>query len=154
MNYACAAVIGAVSGLRSMTGPAVIATAARARHLKVDGTPLAWFASPNAVPVASALAIGEMIADKLPFMPDRVKPGSLAGRAIAGALCGYAVFSTRGKREAVAAAVVGASAALAASWVGFQFRRRSPLPAIASALIEDVAAAAAGTLIIRKACAG
>jgi uncharacterized membrane protein len=153
MNYACAAVIGAVSGLRSMTGPAIIATAARARRLKVEGTALSWFGSPKAAPVVSALAIGEMIADKLPFMPDRTKPGSLAGRAITGALCGYAVFSPRGRREGAIGAVVGASAALAASWAGFEYRRRAPLPAIASALIEDVLAAVSGAFVIRRLCA-
>jgi uncharacterized membrane protein len=153
MNYACAAAMGAVSGLRSMAGPAIIATAARARHLKVDGTALAWFGSPKAAPIVSALAIGEMIADKLPFMPDRTRPGSLAGRAITGALCGYAVFSRRGRREGAIGAVVGASAALAASWAGFEYRRRAPLPSIVSALIEDVVATAAGAFVIRKICA-
>lgn len=152
MNYACAAAIGAVSGLRSMTGPAIITTAVRSRRLKVKRTPLAWLAAPNAAPIASALAIGEMIADKLPFMPDRIKPGSLAGRAIAGGLCGYAVFSPRGKREAAIGALVGASAALAASWAGFEYRRRTPLPAIASALLEDAVAAASGAFIIRQLC--
>jgi len=153
MNYACAAAIGAVSGLRSMTGPAIVATAAKTRRLKVHRTPLSWFESPKALPIASALAIGEMIADKLPFMSDRIKPGSLAGRAVAGALCGYAVFSPRGKREAVIGAVVGASAALAASWAGFEYRRRAPLPPIASALLEDAVAAASGAFIIRQLCA-
>jgi uncharacterized membrane protein len=153
MNYACAAAIGAVSGLRSMTGPAIIANAARDRHLKMDGTALAWFGWPKAAPVVSALAIGEMIADKLPFMPDRPRPGSLAGRAITGALCGYTVFSPRGRSQAAMGAIVGASAALAASWAGFEYRRRAPAPAILSALVEDVVAAAAGALVIRKICA-
>jgi len=152
MNYACAAVMGAVSGLRTMTGPAVIATAARARHLKVDGTVLSWFASPKAASLISALAVGEMIADKLPFMPDRTKPASLAGRAVTGAFCGYTVFSPRGRRDAAIGAVVGASAALAASWAGLEYRRRAPMPALVSALIEDVLAAAAGAFVIRKVC--
>jgi uncharacterized membrane protein len=154
MNYACAAAVGAVTGLRSMAGPAVIVTAVRARRLKVKRTPFAWLGSPKAMPIASALAIGEMIADKLPFIPDRIKPGPLAGRAIAGALCGYVVFSARGgKRQAVSGALVGSAAALAAAWVGYQYRRNSPLPAMASALLEDVVAAAAGAVVIRKLCA-
>jgi predicted tellurium resistance membrane protein TerC len=48
--------------------------------------------------------------------------------------------------------VVGAAAALAASWVGFEYRRRVPLPGIASALVEDVVAAASGAFIIRQVC--
>jgi hypothetical protein len=50
-------------------------------------------------------------------------------------------------------AIVGASAALAASWAGFEYRRRAPAPAILSALVEDVVAAAVGVLVIRKICA-
>jgi uncharacterized membrane protein len=154
MNYACAAAIGAVSGLRSMTGPAIIVTAVRAKRLKVKRTPLAWLGSSKAMPIASALAIGEMIADKLPFIPARVKPGPLAGRAVAGAICGYAVFRARGgNRQAVRGALIGSAAALAAAWVGYQYRRKSPFPALASALIEDVVAAGAGALVIRKLCA-
>ncbi len=153
MNYACAAAIGAVSGLRSMTGPAIIATAARAKHLDLRRTPFPWLASSNAATIVPALAIGEMIADKLPFMPDRIKPGSLAGRAAAGALCGYAVFSSRGRGEALTAAVVGAAAAISASWAGYEYRRKVRLPKIASALLEDGIAAGLGVLLIRKVCA-
>lgn len=152
MNYGCAAAIGAVSGLRSMTGPAIIATAAHGKNLDVKGAGLGWLGSSKAAKIAAGLAIGEMIADKLPFMPDRVKPGSLAARAATGALCGYAVFSSRGRREAWIGALVGASAALAASWAGFEYRRNIRLPKLASALIEDGIAAGAGALVIRKLC--
>jgi uncharacterized membrane protein len=154
MNYAFAATIGAVTGLRCLSGPAVIATAARTRRLNVKRTPLAWLGSSKALPIASALAIGEMIADKLPFIPDRVKPGPLAGRAITGALCGYVVFRAGGgNRQAIPGALIGSAAALAAAWVGYQYRRKSPLPGIVSALIEDAVAAGAGALVIRKLCA-
>jgi uncharacterized membrane protein len=137
-----------------MAGPAIIVTAVRASRLKVRRTPLAWLGSSKAIPIASALAIGEMIADKLPFVPDRVKPGPLAGRALAGAFCGYVVFCARGgKRQAIRGALVGGAAALAAAWAGYQYRRNSPLPAIASALIEDAVAAGTGAVVIRKLCA-
>lgn len=153
MNYACAAAVGAISGLRSMTGPAIITVAARSNRLGVERTPLSWLGSPKASTIATVLAGGEMIADKFPFIPDRIKPGPLAGRAIAGALCGYAVFSSRGKRDALIGALVGGSAALAASWAGYQYRRRTPLPAIAAGVIEDAVAATAGALVIRNLCA-
>lgn len=66
--------LGAISGMRSMAGPAVLAMRARKQN-----------ALTRAIP---ALAAGEMIADKLPFMGDRIDPLPLAGRALMGALVG------------------------------------------------------------------
>lgn len=66
--------LGAITGMRSMSGPAVLAMRARKQN-----------ALTRAIP---ALAAGEMIADKLPFMGDRIDPLPLAGRAMMGALVG------------------------------------------------------------------
>ena len=66
--------LGAMSGMRSMAGPAVLAINAE------NQTNLT-----RAVPV---MAIGEMIADKMPFMGDRIDPLPLAGRAFMGAIVG------------------------------------------------------------------
>jgi uncharacterized membrane protein len=66
--------LGAMSGMRSMSGPAVLAMRAPEQN-----------ALTRAIP---ALAVGEMIADKLPFMGDRIDPLPLAGRAMMGALVG------------------------------------------------------------------
>jgi uncharacterized membrane protein len=149
MNYACAAGIGAVSGFRSMAGPAILSQAANRKLLDLRGTPLAWCSADNAATTSALLAVGELIADKLPFMPDRIKPPSLFFRAVSGAVCGYAISGRRSsKQERWMSAVVGASAALAASWAGFEYRKRVKLPPLLAAVIEDAFTLGAGASLI------
>jgi uncharacterized membrane protein len=146
MNYGCSAAIGAVSGLRSMSGPAIISEAASRNIVKLRRTPLAWLGSDRAARTSALLAVGELIADKLPFMPDRTQPASLAFRALAGALSGYAIC---GKKKSPMAAFVGGAAALAAAYAGIQYRKRVHLPPVAAALIEDAVAIGAGALAVQ-----
>lgn len=141
MNYINAALIGAVSGLRAMSAPALIA-----RQL---GSERAWH-------ITAALAVTELIADKLPFMPDRTQPGALALRALSGAVCGYALAASRGSKrknrqqttqEKWMSALVAGTAALAAAFAGNQFRRRVRLPHMISALLEDAVAVGSGAAV-------
>jgi uncharacterized membrane protein len=152
MNYTCEAVIGAVSGLRSFTGPAMVSEAARRNILKLDGTPLSWLASSRSAKTSIALAVGELIADKLPFMPNRTDPPSLVTRFISGAICGAAVAGRRSRNEKLLSALVGGTAAVAAAYAGLQYRKHVKLPALAAALLEDVVAVSAGTAVIARVC--
>jgi hypothetical protein len=122
----CAAV-GMASGVRSSYGVAA-----------------ALLARPDAGPArgaAAALAVtGELAADKLPAMPSRLQPPSLAVRCAAGAGAG-AAFAGQARAAAVLPTVVGGGAALAASYAGVAWResawaRTSPVRA---ALAEDAA---------------
>src|SRR5690349_17778952 len=63
--------IGMVAGLRSLTAPAVVAWGAYLAWLNLHGSPLAFMGSTTAVAIFSVLAIGELIADKLPMMSKR-----------------------------------------------------------------------------------
>lgn len=95
---------------------------------------------PKAARVLLGLAVaGELVGDKLPQTPDRTEPGSLAGRAVSGAI-GGAVIARRAGRGPVPAALVGGAAALAGSFLGIGWRRAAVghLPAVPAALIEDV----------------
>src|SRR3954452_16399458 len=69
--------IGIVAGLRSLTAPAVVALGAHLRWLNLHGSTLAFMGSTMAVAVFSAVAIGELIADKLPMTPNRTAPVGL-----------------------------------------------------------------------------
>ncbi len=96
---------------------------------------------PLAARVLLGLAVvGELVGDKLPQTPDRTEPGSLAGRAVSGAI-GGAVLARRAGRGPVPAAVLGGAAALAGSFLGIGWRRAAVghLPAVPAALIEDAA---------------
>ena len=83
--------IGVVTGLRSMTGPAVVCWAAHLGWLNLEGSRLAFMESTAATYGFSVLALGELVADKLPFVPNRTSPGPLFGRIVLGALSGAAI---------------------------------------------------------------
>ena len=55
----------------------------------------------------SAFAIGELIADKLPFIPNRTSPGPLFGRIVLGALCGATLCAAGGYSLAVGSILGG-----------------------------------------------
>ena len=134
MNYSSAAALGAITGLRSFSGPAVVANR---------------LGSPGVARIADALAVTELIADKLPFMPDRTKPGSLVFRAISGAACGYAMAShkRRTKGEKWMSAVVAGTAAVAAAYAGLEFRKRVHVHPLVGALLEDAFTAGSGSAV-------
>jgi len=152
MNYACETAIGAVCGLRTFTGPAIIAGAANRNTLKLKRTPLAWLASDRAVGTAMLLAAGELIADKLPFMPNRTDVPGLAARFISGAICGMAIAGRRKRSDRILSGIVGGTAAIAAAYAGYRYRKHVKLPSLAAALLEDAVAVGAGTAIVASLC--
>ena len=88
--------IGLVTGLRSMTGPALVCWAAHLGWLNLEDARLAFMESTVATYGFSALALGELVADKLPFIPNRTSPGPLFGRVVLGALSGAAICVAAG----------------------------------------------------------
>jgi uncharacterized membrane protein len=120
-------VIGAVSGLRSLTGIAVVTIAAQRGWphlgwLHLGGTGLAFLGSSVAMFLFVVLAIGELIADKLPFVPPRIQAGPLAARFVLGALCGSALSLAAGMPWVFPAAVAGVAAVVGA-YAGYWLRR-------------------------------
>src|SRR6476469_10777254 len=89
--------MGIVAGLRSLTAPAVVAWGAHLGWLNLHDSPLAFMGSTTAVAVFSLLAIGELIADKLPMTPKRTAPAPLIARIVTGGLCGASLFAAVGK---------------------------------------------------------
>jgi uncharacterized membrane protein len=153
MNYACAMAIGAVSGLRSMVGPAIISQAAHNKVVDVRETPLAWMSAKRVGHLTAIFAGAEMIADKFPFMPDRTGKPALVARFMAGALCGAAVSSARRREERLIGALVGGAAAVVASYIGFEYRKHVELPKFAAAIVEDAVALTAGSAVVSALCA-
>ena len=137
-----ALLLGVSAGLRSMTPLAVVAWAARGWPA-VAGSALGFMAAPITGYVFAALAIGELIADKLPFIPSRLQPGPLGGRVISGALTG-AVAAIAMQGSPIVAGLVGAIGGLAGSFGGYAVRRGltvdRKLPDLPVALAEDVVA--------------
>ena len=116
-----AAGLGAVTGLRSMTGLAATSReladrwwlGRRASRLEQ------WLADDTVAAGLTILAAGELIADKMPGVPDRVTPGPLLGRGAIGAVLGGIAA---GPERRGLGALVGAAAALLSSYVGWLLR--------------------------------
>lgn len=143
--------IGIVAGLRSVTAPAVVAWAAKLEWINLEGSVVAFLGSSVAVWIISALAIAELVGDKLPFTPNRIAAGPLIARIVSGAFSAFALCSATGQ-GAVAGAIVGGIGALAGAFGGFRARRHlvqnKNLPDILVALLEDVIAVGGGLLIV------
>jgi len=121
-TYALAFLIGVVSGLRSMTAPAVVSWGARLGWLHLENTWLAFLGAAITPYILSALAIGELINDKLPKTPSRKQPVPFAARVIMGALCG-AALGAPGQAQA-GGLLAGAVGAVAGTLGGYEARTR------------------------------
>src|SRR6476660_9856948 len=95
--FVLAFAMGIVAGLRSLTAPAVVAWGAHLNWLNLHDSPLAFMGSTTAVAILSVLAIGELIADKLPMTPKRTAPAPLMARVVTGGLCGAGLCAAMGK---------------------------------------------------------
>jgi uncharacterized membrane protein len=115
--------IGIVAGLRSLTAPAVVAWGASLGWLSLRGSPLAFMGSTAAVVIFSVLAIGELIADKLPRTPKRTAPAPLLARMITGGLCGACLCAATGQ-SSLLGAILGATGGVIGAFSGYEIRSR------------------------------
>lgn len=144
-----AAGLGAVAGMRSLSAPAFLAHRLSGEHAEAHGEgPLAEMMSSKASAwTLGLLAVGELVADKLPGIPARISPPALIIRLASGAFVGAGV-ARRAKRPVIGLAVVGAVAALASSFVLYEVRRfateKLRVPNFVAGLLEDVLVAKAG----------
>jgi uncharacterized membrane protein len=125
--------LAAASGARTMTGVAAIAPGSATK----------------------LLAVGELIADKLPNIPNRVDPALLLGRIAAGTLVGAMVGNRTGRNRGTSA-IIGGLIAFASAHATYRLRRAlsERLPPVTAALVEDtvvLGAAVAGGAMLRSA---
>ena len=125
LNYlfAFAVGIGVVAGLRSLMAPAVVSWAAHLGWLNLHGSPLAFMGSTLAAAIFSLLAIGELIADKLPRTPKRTAPAPLLARILIGGLCGACLYVSANHSLFIGALFGGVGAVIGA-FGGYEIRRR------------------------------
>src|SRR6202790_1613773 len=113
--------IGMVSGMRSLTGPAVAAWAARCNWLNLAGTRLAFMGSTAAVATFTVLAIIGLITDNLPSTPSRTAPVGLISRFVCGALSGACVGVSAGQSLAPGA-ILRAAGGFGRAFAGYPWR--------------------------------
>jgi len=144
--------IGFITGLRSMTGPAVIAWAVRLGWLHPMGA-LAFVGRTWAVALFTLLAIGELIADKLPGTPNRTGAVGLSGRILAAAFCG-AVLAASIPQNLWWGMAICAITAVIGAFAGFRVRRYLTkvrgLPDFPVAIAEDVFTIVVGVLTAKR----
>lgn len=146
--------IGAISGLRSLTAPALVSyLASQQRSSALDASPLKSLASKETAGVLCVLAAGELVADKLPVTPNRTVPGSVVFRALSGALVGATICAEEGESPA-AGAIFGMLGAVGATYAAYYLRkaadRETGLPDTIVALVEDAIAIGGGLSLLRR----
>lgn len=144
-----ALLIGLAAGSRTFLAPAATSLAVTAGWIDLSASALAVLGTTPAAIILIILAVGELIADTLPFVPSRKAAGPFIARIVSGALSGAALGSASAMLGAGAfAGIVGA---VIGTLGGFALRRRMAegfgrdLPA---ALCEDALAIALATLAV------
>ena len=140
-----------MAGLRSLTAPAVVAWGAHLSWLNLHGSPLAFMGSTTAVAILSVLAIGELIADKLPMMSKRTAPAPLIARVVTGGLCGACLCAAMGK-SLLAGTLLGGIGGIVGAFVGYGIRRRLDfhIKDFAVAVCEDVVAVGLALFLVLR----
>lgn len=145
--------IGVVTGLRSMTAPAVVAWAAHLGWINLSGSPLAFMGSAWAVGIFTVGALGEFVGDQLPTTPARTAAVGLTARIVIGLLTG-ACLGIAGGASYWLGALIGAIGAIAGAFGGYQARvrlvRGLHVPDAAIAIPEDLVAIGLGLLLVSR----
>lgn len=151
--FLLAFLIGVVSGLRSLTAPAVVSWAACRGWIDLHNSRLHFLGSYVAVAVFAVFAIVELIADQLPSAPRRTAPPGLIARIVLGALCGMAI-AVSGAQSVTMGAALGAAGGIAGAFGGYQVRTRLvrtlKVPDFVIASLEDALAIGAGLFIVSR----
>lgn len=145
-----AAGFGILAGMRSSSAPALLSNHF-CKHPSVDlrRSKWKWFCSKRASGILSVMAVGEVLADKIPSIPDRISPSGLAGRALSGALAGFILDKATGGKTP-AALWISAGAAIAATFASFYARKAlsQKIPDKKVAVMEDLITYGTGAWLV------
>ena len=141
--------IGIVAGLRALTPLAAVSWAAHFGLVPVPGTWLVFLAATITPYLATVLALGELVTDKMPTTQSRKMPIAFGARILTGSLCGGTLGVASGL--SFLGFFLGGIGAVIGTFGGAALRSRlaqafgKDLPA---ALLEDVVAIATAVLIV------
>lgn len=146
------AVLGAITGVRSMAAPALLSHEMADTEDADEFGPLEQILTSDITArVMTVLAGGEALADKTADLPDRTSPAPLVGRALIGAFTA-AAFAVQRRHNVVAPALVGGLSAIASTFGAFHarryFRENHDVPDAMLGLIEDGLVLAASKLVV------
>ncbi|MBK0379416.1 DUF4126 family protein [Mucilaginibacter segetis] len=133
--------LGSMAGMRTMYAPAVIShILSRHPDKNIQDSDLSFLQSITTSKILKVLALGELIGDKLPQTPARIKPISVTARLLSGLLVGSSIYKSKGKNK-LGGASIAAVAALVSTFSIYFLRKaigkntRIPDPFIGA--IED-----------------
>ena len=114
----------------------------------MGNSPFVTIVSAKASKRITDLAVSELIADKLPFTPSRLKTGPLASRILSGAVCGATIYGML-ERPLGEGAVLGGVGAIAGAFAGYHMRKRLSRQRsdLGVAVLEDALAIGGAILI-------
>ena len=145
--------IAIMAGFRSLVTPAVVAWAAHLRWINLQDSPLSLMGTTWAVGIFTALALVEVILDKLPSTPARTSAVQLSARVVTGALTG-ACLAVAGGVILWLGALAGAVGAIAGAFGGYRLRaslgRALRVPDFLLALTEDLVTIGLGVFLVSR----
>jgi uncharacterized membrane protein len=154
-NYLWKAIgLGAIAGMRTMSAPSFLSTAlTKLPSPLLAKTPFRYLQSDYVSKALQLMATSELIGDKLPNVPDRIKLPSLIARTASGGLVGATLFTVN-KDKALKGALIGAIAAAAATFGSYYLRqalnRNTPLPSSVSGNLEDALILGSGLMLVKE----
>jgi uncharacterized membrane protein len=135
--------LGAVTGMRSMTAMAVLCWFAYRGDLSLDGTWASWAGRLATAIIFTVLALAEFVVDKSSKTPNRTALGPLFVRVVIGGLIGAIVAAGLNGSE-FEGVILGVGGALIGAFGGFLIRREIVLRLGCKdwpvALVEDASA--------------
>jgi uncharacterized membrane protein len=143
--------LGAIAGMRSMSAPAV--TAYMLKRRPTDDLILKLIRSDKSIKIITVLAAAELIADKLPFAPARIKPVSVIVRGISGALSSMLIAKEKKKDKKIAGRI-GLIVSIISTFVFYYLRREAgkklKIDDYLLGLTEDLLGAGIGLTLIQS----
>ena len=135
--------LGVATGMRSQLGLAVLAWSGPAGS--GDPAVLRGLHSRAGRAALGLAAAGEVVADKLPQTPSRLRSPVFGARLASGAVVGALAAGSTDRRALVTGGALGLAGAAAGTYAGAAFRKaaagRSALPDLPFAVLEDAVAA-------------
>ena len=135
-----AGLLGIAAGIRSMTPLAFVSAAAATGRWQLRKKPVSFLSDKKVALALAAAAAGEVVVDKLPFVPSRTAPPVWLWRIAMGGETG-GVAGIAGDETGVIGALAGAGTAGAATYAAYRARlalqHQGRLPSPVAGLVGD-----------------
>jgi len=146
--------LGLIAGMRCASAGAIASYISRqAKPTKGSNKLIKFINSDTFNTTLNIAAVGELVADKLPFVPARTAPAGLTARVVSGGLSGAAVARVNGSRNVTLYALLGSAVAIAATYGFYHLRKtagdKTGIADPVIALIEDAVVVGVGLALVK-----